>query len=238
MSTVWGAIKAVLHSPFSLFRWLLEMNPWARWYASYLLWWPTLAVNRATYVLVPWWRAMFNTVDDEHGLILGAVPLFRSDVTHLHKDHGVAAVLNMCSEWEDHLDLYASLGIRYHRERVVDFTVPTREQLLRCARFIEECVSEGRTVYCHCKAGRGRSTCAYLAWYVVFRGIDPAMAWTAMKKKRRHISKKHLAAGIQSLWADVSKGGITPEDVRAGRFTAAVRPRAADSTTVGAIVLP
>lgn len=218
MSGVVAAAKAVLGFPFAVFRLFLESFPAVRTWASWFLWYPTIAFNRTVYVLLPAWRPMFSLVDAEHRLLLGAVPLFESDVQFLHSSHRVSAVLNMCSEWEDHLPLYASLGIRYHREKVVDFTVPARLQLLRCAQFIEECVAEGRTIYCHCKAGKGRSTCALLAWYMVFQGLAPERAWAALRVHRPHISKKHLTEGIQAFWAEVVSGAITPDSVRAGAW--------------------
>ncbi|KAA0172306.1 hypothetical protein FNF27_06105 [Cafeteria roenbergensis] len=218
MSGVVAAAKAVLGFPFAVFRLFLESFPAVRTWASWFLWYPTIAFNRTVYVLLPAWRPMFSLVDAEHRLLLGAVPLFESDVQFLHSSHRVSAVLNMCSEWEDHLPLYASLGIRYHREKVVDFTVPARLQLLRCAQFIEECVAEGRTIYCHCKAGKGRSTCALLAWYMVFQGLAPERAWAALRVHRPHISKKHLTEGIQAFWAEVLSGAITPDSVRAGAW--------------------
>jgi len=222
-----GAVRALVALPFAAFRELLEAVPGIRLAVSYGLWYPTLAFNRLVYVIFPGWRPMYSLVDPENRLILGAVPLFVADVTALHGSHGVTAVLNMCYEWEDHVALYESLGVRYHRERVIDYTVPSREQLLRAARFVDQCVTDGRTLYCHCKAGKGRSTCALLAYYLVFAGASPEAAWTAMKKRRHVVSRKHVTPGIQSLWADVQSGAVSPEGVRSGSDVAAAAAAAA-----------
>jgi atypical dual specificity phosphatase len=219
-------------------QWVLDVAPSTRWYVSRILWYPTLAVNRIIYAWFSWIWAMYNTVDTEHGLILGAVPLFQSDVQTLARREHVGAVLNMCEEWEDHVELYRALGLKYHREPVVDFTVPAREQLLRCAKFIDECVSEGRTVYCHCKAGRGRSTCAYLAWFIIFAGMAPIDAWTHMKASRHHISRKYDSPIIQSLFREVQRGEVTPESVRAGKCSEEPRRHVDDVGAPASTVVP
>lgn len=194
-----------------VFRRLLDLFPWARWWTSRVLFWPTVLLNRVVYWVAPWWRSMYSVVDEQ--LVLGAVPVWQSDVHMLRDKAKVSAVLNMCEEWEGHVPLYRELGIRYLRVPVVDFTVPTVGELVRSARFVDGALAAGDTVYVHCKAGRGRSTCALLAYYVIFRGMSPADAHAQLKKRRRHISKKFDAPELQAIHRAVMDGRLPPSVV-------------------------
>lgn len=206
---------------FWVFRAILDWLPGLRWYASRLLFWPTVLLNRVVYAL-PWTPRRFCDVI-EPGLLLGALPLWRQDVERLARDSRVSAVLNTCEEWEDHVGLYRELDVQYLRVPVVDFTVPTADELRAGARFIAEALARDRTVYVHCKAGRGRSTCMLLAYYALYRGISPAEAHKLIKAKRGHISKKFHKPVFDELWRLAGSGAMDVERARVEALARGVR---------------
>ena len=147
-----------------------------------LLFWPTLGWNvlwGRVLRIRPWW----SRVDDR--VILGALP-FPSDVVRLQAE-GVTAVVNICGEHPGPVKAYQQAGIVQLRLYTPDFSAPSLEDMKRGVAFIQRHVSEGHSVYVHCKAGRGRSATLVLCWLVATKGISPEEAYALLAQKRPHV---------------------------------------------------
>lgn len=70
------------------------------------------------------------------------------------------------------LPIYAQSKVEYIQLPVVDFTAPTLEQILEGVAFIENMKKQNKTVYLHCKAGRGRSMVVAICWVIYSRNIS------------------------------------------------------------------
>lgn len=175
------------------------LPPWLRYALTVLLFWPTIWLARALSWLAPWWRRPYDRVH-EH-VVLGGAPVLRADVARLAREERVGAVVNLCMEWPGHgARFYESLGLAQLALPTIDFDVPALAALLRGAAFIARHARAGRSVYVHCKAGRGRSTCVVLAFLVLFEGAAPRAAHDRIKKRRPHISSKFDAPEIEACW--------------------------------------
>ena len=128
---------------------------------------------------------------DEH-LLLGAKPS-RRDVARLAA-LGVRAVVNLCEEFAGYGELLERQGIRQLHLPTIDYTVPTAEDLVRGMRFTAQQVADGRAVYLHCKAGRGRSAILAVCHLMAHRNVSAAEAYHIVKTARPHIN-----AGIDKL---------------------------------------
>lgn len=130
-------------------------------------------------------RSWWSYIDDN--VILGALPLAR-DLEHLKKA-GVGAVLNLCEECGEREPFYRRNNIDYLKLPVIDFTSPDIKTVRKGVEFIEECLSQSKRVYVHCKAGRGRSATVVLCWLMHSRNMCSAEAMQLLLKKRPHINK-------------------------------------------------
>jgi hypothetical protein len=92
---------------------ILSLPAPLRYLLSLVAFWPTVVINRAYCLLWPHKRRLWDRVS-EH-IVLGAAPLWPSEVYALYHQEGVRAVVNMCKEWDWHSDLYAMMGIRQLR---------------------------------------------------------------------------------------------------------------------------
>ena len=143
------------------------------------LWWNVL-LGRITRRW-QWWTVLEPT------LILGAVP-FRSDVKQL-VDLGVRGVVNTCSEFPGHHDLYERAGIEQFWMPTVDFTPPQLEDVRAAVNFIERKTEAGEAVYVHCKAGRARSATVVVCYLMKKYGWSAAEAQDWVQDRRPQILK-------------------------------------------------
>ena len=153
-----------------------------RWFTARLVFWPTLAWNVLLGRILrirPWWSRVNERI------IIGALP-FVSDVADM-RNEGVAAVVNMCEEYEGPIAAYEASGIVQLRLRTVDFTSPSFADLQQGVDFIEKHTQSHQSVYVHCKAGRGRSATMVLCWLVAKEGMTPEDAFVFLKQQRPHV---------------------------------------------------
>jgi atypical dual specificity phosphatase len=159
---------------------------WQRLYAR-LVWLPTLSWN---YLLGRVLKVR-NWADriDAH-VIVGAYP-FARDVRGLVRD-GVRAVVNTCEEYAGPSVEYETAGVEQLRIPTTDFAHPRLEDVQAAVEFVQRHVSQGDTVYIHCKAGRARSATVALCWLVKYRGLTPVEAQELLLQRRPHVNR-HLA---------------------------------------------
>jgi len=105
-------------------------------------------------------------------LILGRQFRDENDLNLLITKHNVEAIVTLNEEWELFVPsdrVIAALGGKEEnrmRFSVPDYQAPSQEELDRTVRFIQSHISEGRTVYVHCNAGRGRSATVVAAYLI------------------------------------------------------------------------
>ncbi|KAH0720191.1 hypothetical protein KY290_005102 [Solanum tuberosum] len=129
-----------------------------------------------------WW----DRVDEF--ILLGAVP-FPADVPRL-KALGVAGVVTLNESYETLVStsLYLDHGINH-------LVIPTRDYLFapsdgdidRAIEFIHSNASCGKTIYVHCKAGRGRSTTIVLCYLVKHKDMTPEDAYDYVRSIRPRV---------------------------------------------------
>lgn len=164
-----------------------------RYFLTLIAFWPTVVMNRLYCWLWPHKRQLWNRVS-EHA-ILGSAPFLHREVAHLYHKEGVRRVVNCCREWNPHAaGLYPAMGIQQLWVPTIDFDAPRLQDLVAAAAFIAAGAAAEECVYVHCKAGRGRSTCVVLAYFILYRGMSAREADAAVRAAgRTHISKKwHL----------------------------------------------
>jgi hypothetical protein len=119
----------------------------------------------------------FDAVDDD--LVVGGA-LFPGDLDELRK-LGVGAVLSLCAEYADD----GGEGVVMHRIPVHDDFAVSEEQLLEGVAWIDARAAEGKKVYVHCAAGRGRSVSVVVAWLVKRHGLATDEALARVQAVRR-----------------------------------------------------
>jgi atypical dual specificity phosphatase len=164
---------------------------WARYPLTLLAFYPTIIYARLYAALYPTKRRLWDVVYPK--ILCGVAPVLSQDVETLYTREGVRAVVNLCREWDQNRGLYERMGISQCYAPTTDFECPTLAETMKCVYFMREHLQAGRSVYVHCKAGRGRSVCVVLAYLVTYEGLSPAEADAIIRAKRPHISKKwHL----------------------------------------------
>lgn len=128
----------------------------------------------------------WTEIDDT--LILGALPT-RRELSQF-PELKVAGVINMCAEWNGHESRYTESGIEQLHLPTPDFTSPDADALRDGVSFITRFAESGHRVYCHCKAGRGRSATVALAWLIHSRSLSPADAEQHLLACRPQVNRK------------------------------------------------
>lgn len=81
---------------------LMSLPAQVRYFLSLIAFWPTAAIARIFAWAMPQKRRVWDRVD-EH-VILGAAPFFRSELEDLYHKQRVRGIVNMCREWNYHVD--------------------------------------------------------------------------------------------------------------------------------------
>lgn len=171
-------------------------------FVAHLLFYPTLAWNLLLRRLIParrWWDAV-----DDHVLI-GALPL-KWIVPQL-ESAGVKAVVNLCEEFPGPTEAYQRAGIQQIHLPTIDFTPPSLGDVQRAVDFIQQHASCGRTVYVHCKAGRGRSGTVVLCWLIKSKNITPEQAQKVLQEKRPHVVRSLFRRPVVQKFYAHKRGG-------------------------------
>ena len=133
-----------------------------------------------------------NPIDD--WLHVGSYPSEPADITHLAKELGVTAVVNLQSDedfalrainWQAFWNVYTANGIAVERVPIQDFMRP---DLLRHMEEAVETVRRfrdgGSTVYLHCNAGVNRSPTVAIGYYALHGGLSVADAAALVRGRR------------------------------------------------------
>ena len=166
--------------------------------AGHVLFWPIAVSQYSMYRLgyLDWYSLVFPfpsnipLVQDPDvkqmypgRVLLGALPWPAATRAHLLRKEKVSAVLNLVSEKkiefpqiEKRMDL-----------PLTDFLHPSFQEIQPAVEFLDACVKEGRTVYVHCRAGKGRSATVVMCWLVSRFHLSPEAAQTYLSRVRPQI---------------------------------------------------
>ena len=162
---------------------------------------PSLAWNLIVCRVLHFWN-WWDEVDSS--LYVGAQPLV-SDIRRLLA-LDVRGVINMCEEFDGHVEAYSDAGITQLHLPTTDFTAPSLENIQRGIQFIDGMHAQGHAVYIHCKAGRGRSATVALCWLMHENRIPPSEALRRLATKRRQVSRSIAQRRVvQQYWELVSQ---------------------------------
>ena len=98
--------------------------------------------------------------------------------------------MNTCEEYGGPTTEYEKHGIEQFYMPTIDFTHPAYDDVCRAIEFIEAKVQDKKTVYIHCKAGRGRSATVAICWLMKHFGLTADEAQFVMLEKRPHVNPK------------------------------------------------
>jgi len=129
-----------------------------------------------------------------HHIILGQLPS-EQIFDELKKEHEMGAILSLVEAFEIRpvLPLILSAratGIEHQVVQEEDFGRMDPEKLAQGTEFINDCLTKNpnKYIYVHCKAGRGRSSTAVIAYMSRYTGCDLYAAWKEVFIARPHIS--------------------------------------------------
>ena len=152
---------------------------------AHLLFYPTLWWNLFLCRVVRCWD-WANHVETQ--LMIGAFPI--PWFLRQYKQHGIKAVVNTCEEYEGPLSFYREEQIEQFYMPTVDFTPPSLTDVQQAVDFIEQQIAGGKTVYVHCKAGRGRSATVVLCYLIKKKQFTPLQAQQYLQAKRVQVLKR------------------------------------------------
>jgi atypical dual specificity phosphatase len=135
----------------------VSLTSWLRARAGFL---PSVVWNWLHWITGK--RRRWDKIAD--GLWIGGLPFTRDVPTF--REMGIRGVVNTCAEWPGPDTAYEAAGIRHCWVPTVDFTPPSIEALEAVVAFTQQVRDAGFGVYIHCKAGRGRSATALLAYLI------------------------------------------------------------------------
>ena len=99
-------------------------------------------------------------------------------------------------------------GLTQYQCNVVDYTEPPADVIRGAVEFIKSQVEAGKSIYVHCKAGRGRSVCiavCYIAMFEIKGGVFESKVAAAkvvnedLKKVRNVVDVYHRTGVVEFL---------------------------------------
>ena len=139
-----------------------------------------------------WWDKI-----EPYNIYLGSLPL--KNKGHLEKiiDLGVTQIFSLIEDFElkdgwfnvpVKAEDWEKNGIGVERVSATDFDPLTKTQIERSIDHLQKMLEEGHIVYVHCKAGRGRSATALIAYLMAKEGFSFDDALALVKKQRPQIN--------------------------------------------------
>ena len=147
------------------------------------LFWPILVSQfvMSKFGFYQWYSEVHRGVNGGR-VLLGALPWPESTRQTLLGSEHVSAVVNLVSEHQVRFPVEKRMDVP-----LADFVHPGEREVEPAVEFIEKCVQEGRTVYVHCRAGKGRSATVVACWLIAHRGHSPESAQTYLSRTRPQV---------------------------------------------------
>lgn len=162
--------------------------------------------HRFSWTRWDWWSLILEKqgLNQQASLYLGALPIQKRVFKHLLRDDcyalsklGVDAVLSVVEPYEltksgwvilpvtpEQWELAQIEHTLFHAE---EYRAINLEDLREGAQWIHDRLSQGRSVYVHCKAGRGRSVLIVLCYLIKYHDKSVEEALKLLKSKRRQV---------------------------------------------------
>ena len=174
----------------------------------------TLSFGYIMNKIVPHKWPVYNKITEN--LYLGRLPLKNNNDHIALKNEGIGAVVSVVEKFENHSvgifsdpvtpDDWKALGVEHLQVETPDFYPLTVESFEKGVTFIESQLTQGKKVYVHCKAGRGRSAAMVVA---VLRKMQPERFATTKECAAFVKSCRHLVSlrqdKIESIEAYLAK---------------------------------
>lgn len=184
----------------------------------------SLAYNLANHnqVSQPWWTDI-----PEKKIVLGALPFHERKHVERLKALGVGGVLTLNKDFELQPNLIGTPvqpcdwklnDVESLHIPTPDFCPPTTEEIKQCVDFMKRVIATGKSVYVHCKAGRGRSVVAVVCYLMEVDDLSVEDAIEFVKKRRPQINMGKIQRnvcfdyynkihGIEPLTSNATTGG-------------------------------
>lgn len=152
-----------------------------------------------------WWNKVHTSQSGGGEIYLGAIPIskqlfglpLRNDLNTLTQTCGVKAILSAVEEFEINAsglvirpikkEQWKKAGISQCHIDTPDFQSIGLEKIDQGVEFLRRHLKEGRSVYVHCKAGRGRSSLIVAAYLTKYEGLTPGEAYALLKSRRPQV---------------------------------------------------
>lgn len=151
----------------------------------------SLFFNVAMNTILPRFWKWWSVIDDQ--ILLGAIPLRnKGDLASLKKI-GVTHVLSKVEDFEYQNGIFTrplqkkdwtESNVYLRRSPTVDGCHINVDQLYLDIAWMKCRIDEGKKVYVHCKAGRGRSAATVIMYYMVYHKMTFQQAFNFVKSKR------------------------------------------------------
>jgi len=107
-------------------------------------------------------------------LAVGSAPMSRADLETV-KDQGIDAILNLCEEYHDLVEVEQQSGFEVFYFPVPDDAIPALPEMERALDWLDEAIYLGKRVLVHCRWGLGR-TGTLITSYLLRRGFGLKLA--------------------------------------------------------------
>jgi atypical dual specificity phosphatase len=175
---------------------------WMRNLSDQVIFHVSLGYNLANHhqVSQPWWTEI-----PEKKIILGALPFHERKHVERLKSLGVGGVLTLNKPFELQPNLIGTPvqpcdwllnNVESLHIPTPDFCPPTPEEIKLGIEFMKKIISSGKSVYVHCKAGRGRSVVAVVCYLLEVDNMTVEEAVDYVKKRRPQINMGKIQLNI------------------------------------------
>jgi atypical dual specificity phosphatase len=141
----------------------------------------------------PWW----NQIDAQ--IYLGAIPLLNKNHITKFKELGIDAVVTILEMFEIQTDTYISQpvkGVDWKANNIEnqllltqDYSPIQMDKLNKGVEFMHDQITNGHTVYVHCKSGKGRSP-TLIACYLLKYGLSNGKKFALPSEAIEYIREK------------------------------------------------
>jgi len=175
---------------------------WVRNLSDQFIFHVSLGYNLANHnqVSQPWWTEI-----TEKKIILGALPFHERKHVERLKSLGVGGVLTLNKPFELQPNLIGTPvqpcdwllnDVESLHIPTPDFCPPTTKEIKMGIDFMKKIIASGKSVYVHCKAGRGRSVVAVVCYLIETDNITVEEAVEYVKKRRSQINMGKIQLNI------------------------------------------
>jgi protein-tyrosine phosphatase len=160
------------------------------------------------------WFQTYGFAEVLDGLVVGAYPLDRDDVTALQRA-GITRVLNLVADDEyrpgeraEVQAAYDAAGITEHRLRLIDFGHLPADQLEEAIRIVHDSLGRDGRTYLHCRAGWQRAAAVAAAAIAAREGLEVEQALEYVRQRKPTADPlPHQREDLRRWWEERAGAG-------------------------------